>query len=360
MKSENIKKRVLSYGPWEPWLKRPFFAFLVSLFSEGQTKAWFNKIGVNGLEYPCSVFYNGEWYKSEKNHEATEKSLEIFLQKHHISEITDSLENYYIESKKNILKLIGADKLDLSEKLNKIYLIIIPIISYIWATHALEHLMVKKLHIEVPRYVKRNVEDFIAKASSPEKKVAHNRLEDALRSGRNPADVAAEFGWIRARDGFARPFTVKEILEMKKQLKKSHRPKVKIPSQLKPLFSNAKELVYLRTQRTDVFYELLFLARPVFREAAERYRIPFSEMKHYTIQSLIAGKPKRYPKNFVWANYLDHSAFFTQSFLPKQEINRSSAVQGVPTQKGIVRGVVKIIFSVNDLPKVKQGDVIVA
>ena len=84
MISKQIKKKALEYGPWEPWLKRPFFAFLVSLFSEGQTKGWFNQIGVPGLEYPCSVFVKGVWYKSEKNHTATEKYLETYLKNHHI------------------------------------------------------------------------------------------------------------------------------------------------------------------------------------------------------------------------------------------------------------------------------------
>ena len=48
MESKQIN-RALKFD-WEPWLKRDFFAFMISTFQDGGAKRAFKKIGLPGWE----------------------------------------------------------------------------------------------------------------------------------------------------------------------------------------------------------------------------------------------------------------------------------------------------------------------
>ena len=59
--------------------------------------------------------------------------------------------------------------------------------------------------------------------------------------------------------------------------------------------------MYFRTARTDVFYDLLFVARPIIRQGAEKYGIPFKDVRYYSFSSLVDGKPERFSPDFTYA-----------------------------------------------------------
>ena len=75
MKKNELKKKVLRFR-WEWWAERPFGAFILSLFKEGQTRSYMQKIGVDA-QWPAMLFQNGCWYKSEEVWDLFENQLTI-------------------------------------------------------------------------------------------------------------------------------------------------------------------------------------------------------------------------------------------------------------------------------------------
>jgi phosphoenolpyruvate synthase/pyruvate phosphate dikinase len=221
--------------------------------------------------------------------------------------------------------------------------------------------LLPKIESSSKKYITANIDKFIGDASYPEKKNKLEQMDDEIRNGIKPEVLAKKYGWMRARDGFARGYSVKEIIEHSKEIKKSH-PHIypSIPPALLGLFKEARELVYLRTRRTDVYFELLFLARPILKAIAKKYKINFNELKYYTAHSLISGRPKKYPKNFSGISYKDKLFFFKKPILSNLNKNKDQTeIKGTTAQPGIIKGIAKIVLRVSELNKVKKGDILV-
>lgn len=346
---------------WEPWLKRDFFAFMLSTFrGEGSRRA-FKKIGLPGWELISFMFNNGEWYWSEDVYNLTEDKIAAWLKTHKISKLTNQLEKFYRDKKKRVLELAENPQKDTNKKMQEIADIFVENSTYIWTAHLLEHYLLPKIKEKSKKYIKTDLDKFIGDASYPEKKNKLEQMEEEIKKGTDLKTLTKEYGWMRARDGFARGFTVSEIIEHAQALKKSHRHVYPvIPAPLKKLVGEARELVYFRTQRTDVYYELLFLARPIFKAIAKKYKINFNELKYYTIDSLIKGRPKKYPKNFSCISYREELFFFNKPLLINTEKKQDTTeIKGTIAQTGIVRGIAKIVLKVSELNKVKRGDILV-
>ena len=88
-------------------------------------------------------------------------------------------------------------------------------------------------------------------------------------------------------------FLLKEIREKFKGEKRQSVKKVKVPTGIKDLVEEVRELVFYRTYRTDVFFELLFLARPLFKKYGESLGLDFKEMKNHRVDDLINKTIKR-------------------------------------------------------------------
>ncbi|MBI2129103.1 hypothetical protein HYU07_02590 [Candidatus Woesearchaeota archaeon] len=287
------------------------------------------------------------------------KKLEIYLKKHSIFDVTKSLKKFHDEKKKRIKCLAKKDG-DTIAQFEEIYNILTTVTTFIWLAHGLEEVYQKRLSKEVPKYVKENVDGFIGDASFPSKKNSHALMEAALRKGISPKRVSEEFGWLKMRDFDDEPFSEEDMKKLKKEIKSDElHKKVKIPKELKKLFKEVEELVFFRTARTDVFYELMCLSRPVFKKVADYYEIPYSDMKHYTVQSLIRKKPKRYGKSYTLACYGNDSSFSEEPILKERKNQKADYVEGIVACKGNVKGAVKIVLKVSEIDKVKQGDILV-
>lgn len=347
---------------WEPWLERLFNPFLLSFWGEGIAKTTFEELGFHGLTCRAYVYQDHMWYKCDRVFEEMEPALNSYLKRRGMKGTTSTLAKLHDSSKQKILRFSRNPHKNTIEKAREISEMFAKVSSFIWIAHALDHIISKRLEKIVPRYIKSDVDKFIGDASYPKKKTAHGLMDEAIAHGDNPETIVKNFGWIRARDGFLRPFTSAEIRRKQKEIKgeKAHkRPRVHIPRPLRNLFSEVQELVYLRTQRTDVLFELMFLARPIFIALGKQYGIPFTELRYYTLTSLIEGNPKRYPLSFTVVGYKGKNYYYTKPIFNTTRIRLTQTVQGVCAQVGVAQGTVKLVKGVHELGKVKHGDILV-
>lgn len=345
---------------WQRWLERPFGPFMLSLFIDGVKKESFKKIGVPGVECKAILCQQGVWYESEKVWREMGRGLVAHLKKHSIFEITSALTDFYRKKKKRMQALVKGASDDPKKQLAEIYEILTVVATFIWLAHGLEEVYKKRLNKIVPKFIKGDIDKFIGDASFPKKKNAYFLMEEAMRRGDDPKKITDRFGWLRSRDGFSEPFSVADVKKQIKELEPPKpRPKVKIPGELKQLFKEARELVFFRTARTDVFYELLFLSRPILRRIEKFYNIPFAELKYYPIQSLIAGKPRRYSASVSFACYRGIAIFSEKPLVKEVKEGAADLIKGMIAYKGVARGVAKIVKLVSELGKVKKGDILV-
>ncbi len=357
MTPEQIKQNLNKYK-WEKWLQRPFGAFLMSSFTNENN---LRNIGID-IEMIGFVYQKGFWYFSKEIYSKLGDDLEKWFEKNHkdIFDISAACEKFYKASKKKIFKMVKEQKAD-SAAMKELENIFRGCSAYIWLAHGLEEMYMKKLGQEVPKYWDGDLGLFIGDISFPKKKNAHALFEDKLRSGTSLEKIQKEFGWMRIRDSFEEPFSIEELKELRekvKQEKKQAVKKVKAPKEIKKLVEQVQELVFYRTYRTDVYYELLFLARPIIKKYGESLGLKFKEIRDCRIDDLVDGVVKKYPFPPIAAQYKSSFAFFDEDIIQEDKIV-SEDIKGSIAFVGIAKGTVKIICSVADLPKVKEGDVLV-
>jgi phosphoenolpyruvate synthase/pyruvate phosphate dikinase len=354
----NLKKEIRKLK-WEPWLKRYFDPLLTSIFAEGFSRKCFESIGIKNMQGKAALFQNQGWYESKQVWESGEEQVMEYFKKHTMFDLTRSLNKFYKKNKKNIKKLAKKNK-DPIKQFEKAFKILESCVAYIWFAHSIEALFNKQLKKEVPKYIKKDIDKFIGDASFPKKKNRCTIMEELIRKGKDPAKIAKEYGWIKARYDLVPPFTIKEIKQLKKDLKPLEKEKkVKIPRPLRKLFKEVQELVFYRTERTDVFYEFYFLIRPILKKVAKYYNIPYSQIGSYSAQSLINGNPKKYSKNYSYAFYEGKYYFGEEPILGEKSVEQVDEIKGTVAFKGIVKGKVKIVRKVTEINKVKKGDILV-
>lgn len=361
MTPAQVKKKVLGFGVWEFWLERSFPPFIVSLFIHGSRKEYMEKIGVDRVELHALLYQKNTWYKNKSFDNFSNQIHKYYSRGGSLEKIVKSCERYWVRSKKQI-ENINKSKADPLKKLEQICEIITQDVAYVWLTNGSDNLYEKILQKEVPKYFKGDVGKFIGDASYPTKKNAHHYFEDALRGNKSLALIQEEFGWIKVREGFTDPFIVLELAKERAMLKKEKHNKFvppKIPKQLKPLFKTIQELVYMRTLRSDVFHNLVFIARPTLKEVAKHYGIPFKELRNYSALDLIAGTPKQYTQNFAFA-WVGNDYAFYNSPLFREKVKNVAELKGTIANMGKAIGIARIVKTAQEIHKVKQGDILFA
>lgn len=360
MTKAEIKKRVLKFNDWEFWFDRPFGAFIMSAYC-GQGREYMLKAGVDA-EWPVILFQNGSWYKSETVWDIFEAELKKYgLGK--VFEVVKRCESLRLSGIKRIIKITESSAKE-KDKLREIYDIFVLCSSFVWLTHGFEHLYNKVLHKEVPKYIAGDVEKNIGDISFPKKKNAHYYFERALRSSEPIEEIRQKFGWIKARGGFSDGFSKKELLTLRNQLKlqpvkKFIRPRVH--PKLRTLAAIAQELVYFRTLRTDVWYELIWRARPVLTEIAGSFGLTFKELRDYSALDLLKGKIEKYEyEKFTVIKYGKEFALLDRPIFFEKIHGGETQLKGAVAFKGLARGTVKVVKTAHEIGKVNQGDILVA
>lgn len=353
----DIVKKIQSMK-WEKWIHRPNGALISLCKIEGASKDYFEKIGIQNMGLRCVFYQNNIWWKNLKVFDEVAEQAEEYLKHHTIFDLSNILDKFYKKSKKRILELVEEER-DLTEKLKEIREILTQCSTFLWLTHGIEHSFTKKLHSIVPKYVKGDVDKFIGDASFPKKKNVHALMEQDMRNGMLPEELVKKYGWFSPRDSFEEPFTVEDMKKQIKELKpEKKRITPEIPGQLQPLFNEVQELVWLRTARTDVIYELLYLTRPILKKAAEYYKIPWKELGKYSFESLINSKPRKI-NNLSCVMYESKVIIHDGELVYLSRNVQTNYVKGIATYKGKVQDIARIVHVVGEIDKVKEGDILV-
>lgn len=360
MTKAEIKKKVLGFNDWEFWFDRPFGAFLMSVYG-AQNRQYMKRAGVDA-EWPAILFQNGAWYKSEKAWDIFEEELKKYKEDK-VFEVVKHCEDYAKTGKERISK-ISKSSLSEKDKLLEVYDILVQGTSFVWLAHGLEHLYNKILHREVPKYMAGDVEQNIGDISFPKKKNAHYYFEKALKSDMPIEEVREKFGWIKARGGFADGFSKKELTIERENLRSQSEKffvRPQIHPELKELAAIAQELVYFRTLRTDIMYELMWIARPVLTEIAESFGLTFKELRDYSVPDLLKGKVEKYEyEKFTAISYGKNFVLFHEPILIEKTLGKQTELKGAIAFNGVVSGPVKVVMTADEIGKVKKGDILVA
>lgn len=364
MTKEEIKQKVLAYGNWEFWFDRPFGAFLLSCFRDGQTRAYMRRFGVDA-EWPAIVFQNGAWYKNQKVWDLFEKELQRYLDEGGtVFRVAEQCEAY-LPFGRDELKRIERSVSSPREQLAELYGIFSPIVSFVWLVHGFEHLYSNVLHVEIPKYFSGDIEKIIGDVSYPRKKNAHHYFEEALRSEIPLEEVQKKFAWIKARGGFDAGFTLQELEEERSRLRyapaKPAYRRPEIPEALRELAAIAQELVYFRTLRTDVLYELIWLARPLLAKVAGSFGLTFEELRDYSALDLLDGKVEKYEYHrFSALSFGKDFALYHGAVFNDKKAEESPVLKGAVAFRGVARGIVRIVKVAHEINKVAEGDILVA
>jgi phosphohistidine swiveling domain-containing protein len=364
MTEEELKNKVLSYE-WDFWADRPFGAFIMSLFKDGQTREYIRRVGVDA-EWPVMLFQKSSFYKSVEVWDifADEVQKSIKSDKT-IFNVVKKCEDFRTIGLDSIIEIINSHQGPL-KKLSYLYEILTQIVIYVWLAHGFEHIYSKKLKEEVPKYFDGEIESVIGDLVFPVKKNAHYYFEESLKSDESIKDIERRFAWIKARDGFSSGFSKNELEVERKRLKSSNDTEKDfihphIPKKLKDLVDVARELVYFRTLRTDILYELMYFSRPILFEVAQKYDLTFEELQDYSVFDLINGKLEKYEfGKFSAISFGKDFALIHGDLIKDKKLDKVTEIKGIVAFKGKIRGKVKIAITAYEADKIKEGDILVA
>ncbi|MDE1810748.1 MAG: hypothetical protein KGH66_01775 [Candidatus Micrarchaeota archaeon] len=152
---------------------------------------------------------------------------------------------------------------------------------------------------------------------------------------------------------------------------------VKLHSDKKKLIEDIKVTkwyTWLRTYRTEILSGSIANIYPLLSELARRLGITLEDIKYYTIDDILSGKPvaaselARRREAFVILflsskmHYFsgDDAKYFIDYWRLKNVVLKE--IKGVVANRPVdtITGIAKIVISMNDLSKVKAGDIMVA
>ncbi len=361
MTRAEIKKRILTYR-WHPWLEREFGAFVLSAFHASTSLNAMKRIGLP-LRYPGFVFQNHLWYESDKLNRDYGESVADFLARRHlpIAWLTASCEKFHRSALRRIATLVNSTSMPIPTLLSELDDILGTSLTFVWPSHGLDPVYTDRLHTAAAPYANGNPEKFIGDLIVPTRKNAHARLEDALLGSMSLADVRARYGWLRVRNALADPFTIQELRKQREQLRREsrHRRIRRLPPHaMNALVVEARELVYYRTYRTEVFYELLHRARPLLIRIARHFSIPPSKIADCSILDLKRGRVIFRPNPTV-IGFDGRIEFLPHPFIAEKTSETTSAVRGTVAFPGIATGRVVVVKTIADTKKVAKGNILV-
>ena len=207
---------------------------------------------------------------------------------------------------------------------------------------------------------------------------------------------ADTYGWINTRGGISAPWTpndiqnrIKDLLseDCTKKIKETEQAKKEHQKQsaalLKELGSDAKmqhlvpiakELVYFRTYRTDYLTMTLANAWPLLDAIGKHLGCSLQDILYYRVDEVLEQKriaPEeiaRRRKDFIFILLEPHKIIFSSDPAEIKELVKKhlpvaadlgSEVKGTIAFRGKVTGRVAVLVTAKDLPKVKQGDILV-
>lgn len=168
---------------------------------------------------------------------------------------------------------------------------------------------------------------------------------------------------------------LKETERIKKETQKSYQKsseRIKKSSQLVELIDLGREFIYLQTYRLDVFFLAHFYACPLLKAIAQKFGLRVSELVYLTgdeIVDLLKGKSKTNKEEIK--NRINDYALIEENgkyaLMSGRQVKRAvikviaeTTVKGTVANRGRATGKAKLVYEVEDIPKVNRGDIIVS
>lgn len=170
----------------------------------------------------------------------------------------------------------------------------------------------------------------------------------------------------------------KNKIESKKLIKKLNR-ELKIDKKHLRLFSIARDIIYGKDYRKMSLVEAYYKIEPLLKEISKRLRLSLDQARNCLlkeIELMLSGKnfkPENLDKRmrgclFIVVNgklpgrvYTDKLFKEMKNYLKKKEdLSEIMYFHGQTASTGKATGIVKIINAIKDLPKMKEGDVLVS
>ena len=180
--------------------------------------------------------------------------------------------------------------------------------------------------------------------------------------------IKKKFPWIKTMDPFLNPANDQEIKEFVHSFSLNIKP-AKDPVQLAnhPLTKMYQEMLYLKDLRDDYRRESFYYIHPFMIELAKRLNLTMEELGltlpgeiplskgELTLRKQACSVELKNNKRIVFSgpDALKH-------FEGHQSTSENSIIKGIIGFKGIVKGMVQIIKSREDIAKFKKGNILVA
>ena len=153
--------------------------------------------------------------------------------------------------------------------------------------------------------------------------------------------------------------------------------KLKLNKQEKHLFKAARIFMYCKSYRTEVRHRFHYISDMLFKELCKRKSVPISLFRYATreeILCIIANKKvnekeiinrrklmlevtEKGKKRFIAQNKIEE---FLNTVLIKEEEIKGNEIYGHAAYRGKAKGNVKIVHGMNDMYKVKEGDILIS
>lgn len=199
-------------------------------------------------------------------------------------------------------------------------------------------------------------------------------------------ELTEKYSWLSCMDLQNNPWTIGEMKNFVQELKSTKEietislEKVKQDLELneeqEKLVFIMNRLSFIKDQRDDYRREAVFYSRKLYNKIAEEFGVEFKDLIYMTkdeIVDLIDNQNKIDPselekrrKGFLIIQYEDHMQITTDAAAKMEELGLpekqeySGEVKGICGSKGKVSGKAVIVEKIEDLHKVKQGDIMIA
>lgn len=404
---------------WQPIVKIKTSVLFEWYIMEGNKKKNFNKsLGIktsllNNKIVSDEIFIDlNEWERFESFLASQVESNKNFLNKvaENCYRCSQKLlaTSHQLGSKKDWFNLTSRQLLSLYKKYQESVLAIAPFMHSILALDdILQKEIVKTIEGKLGVKNKSEQDLLLSKLIIPKKKSffvqeTEGLLKMALKLQKNKrADLEKDiqshlrkFAWTSSGAYLGSFQTKKEVLkkikillkenpkekleqakEANKELQENYKKafeQIKTDKELVNLIELASECLHLKTYRMDICFKAHYFAYPLLEAIAKRFKLSVGELVYltgYEIVDLLKenAKPnKREIKNRM-SDYAIIETNGKYTLLSGKQVKKVSekvlkeiSVTGTIANKGRANGVVKLIFKIDDILKVKRGDIIVS
>ncbi|MBI5222055.1 MAG: hypothetical protein HY980_00980 [Candidatus Magasanikbacteria bacterium] len=348
--------------PWEHWLKRRYPVLVPYLMARGAAKQAFARCGVKG-EWPIILFERGVWYGTDEMFESAGNYAEKYLKKLGANFLTKICSLGYKKATREINRMLKDVKTSPLTQYKRVVDLLEPINVSVWTAHASEVYLDSILRKRLIKYIAlEKLDEYIGDVGFPTRKNAHALLATDVLKGVGVKKLHEKYGWMKSRTdaGFGYGYTLEEVEQLRRDILNNPPARhtcPRVPQELKSLVKALREIVYLRTLRSDCLFEIYFRSAPIFARLEKELNI--DSVGHYLPEDLIAGKPNRYgDQDCAVLKYYDDIAVTKEKIVGERIIGKPE-IRGVITWKGKASGRVRVVFSPTEAHLVKQGEILV-